>query len=170
MTPWTVQSVSVWWSIICFRLGRRDRRDEDKDGKKDEREKRFGKDKEEKKEEEKPAERKPKGLIFEYILNDVWFLPLYSHILSSFPSSPAPENPLTMKTGGAYMPPHKLRELQAGIMDKSTEQYQRITWNALKKSLNGLVNKVHLEQFSIYWQKLGTANCIVIDNKLDQHN
>ena len=75
-----------------------------------------------------------------------------------------------MKTGGAYMPPHKLRELQAGIMDKSTEQYQRITWNALKKSLNGLVNKVHLEQFSIYWQKLGTANCIVIDNKLDHHD
>lgn len=40
------------------------------------------------------------------------------------------------------MPPHKLRELQAGITDKGSEQYQRLTWQALKKSLNGLINKV----------------------------
>ena len=52
------------------------------------------------------------------------------------------ENPLMTKTGGTYMPPHKLRALQASITDKTSEPYQRLTWEALKKSLNGLVNKV----------------------------
>ena len=41
------------------------------------------------------------------------------------------------------MPPHKLRALQASITDKTSEPYQRLTWEALKKSLNGLVNKVY---------------------------
>lgn len=41
------------------------------------------------------------------------------------------------------MPPHKLRALQASITDKTSEPYQRLTWEALKKSLNGLVNKVN---------------------------
>ena len=52
------------------------------------------------------------------------------------------ENLLALRSGGAYMPPHKLRALQANITDKSGEPYQRLSWEALKKSLNGLVNKV----------------------------
>lgn len=46
------------------------------------------------------------------------------------------------RTGGAYIPPAKLRAMQAQIVDKTGEEYQRLTWEALKKSLNGLVNKV----------------------------
>lgn len=51
---------------------------------------------------------------------------------------------LTTKTGGVYIPPARLRELQARIKNKSGEAYQRVTWDALKKSINGLVNKVCL--------------------------
>ncbi|KAI8062728.1 armadillo-type protein [Gongronella butleri] len=48
-------------------------------------------------------------------------------------------------TGGAYIPPHRLRQLQANLADdKSSEAYQRLTWEALKKSLNGLINKVNV--------------------------
>ncbi|KAJ3177764.1 pre-mRNA-splicing factor cwc22 [Geranomyces variabilis] len=47
------------------------------------------------------------------------------------------------KSGGAYIPPARLRAMQAAITDKNSPEYQRITWEALKKSLNGLINKVN---------------------------
>ena len=51
--------------------------------------------------------------------------------------------------GGAYIPPARLRQMQAQIQDKSSVAYQRIAWEALKKSINGLVNKVKLlKEFS----------------------
>lgn len=50
---------------------------------------------------------------------------------------------LTSRTGGAYIPPAKLRLMQAEITDKSSQQYQRIAWEALKKSIHGLINKVN---------------------------
>lgn len=59
---------------------------------------------------------------------------------------------LTTKTGGVYIPPARLRELQAKIKNKSGEAYQRVTWDALKKSINGLVNKVGL------WMRFKQAN------------
>ena len=47
-----------------------------------------------------------------------------------------------LKTGGVYMPPHKMRAAQAE-MDKGDEKVQRMQWDALKKSINGLINKVN---------------------------
>lgn len=46
------------------------------------------------------------------------------------------------KGGGAYIPPARLRMMQQQIEDKSSVPYQRMAWNALKKSLNGHINKV----------------------------
>ncbi|KAG0377458.1 pre-mRNA-splicing factor cwc22 [Mortierella sp. AD032] len=46
------------------------------------------------------------------------------------------------RTGGAYIPPARLRMMQQQITDKSSKEYQRIAWEALKKSINGLINKV----------------------------
>ncbi|KAI1317951.1 pre-mRNA-splicing factor cwc22 [Mortierella claussenii] len=48
----------------------------------------------------------------------------------------------TTRTGGAYIPPGRLRLMQEQIADKSSKEYQRIAWEALKKSINGLVNKI----------------------------
>ena len=46
------------------------------------------------------------------------------------------------RTGGAYIPPFKLAQMLKEIEDKSSPEYQRMTWDALRKSINGLVNKV----------------------------
>ncbi|KAA8913261.1 pre-mRNA-splicing factor cwc22 [Sphaerosporella brunnea] len=53
------------------------------------------------------------------------------------------EKLLNMRSGGTYIPPARLRALQAQITDKSSKEYQRMAWEALKKSINGLVNKVN---------------------------
>lgn len=46
--------------------------------------------------------------------------------------------------GGVYIPPARLRAMQAEITDKSSPEYQRMAWEALKKSINGLINKVNI--------------------------
>jgi pre-mRNA-splicing factor CWC22 len=48
-----------------------------------------------------------------------------------------------MRSGGVYIPPARLRALQAQITDKTSKEYQRMAWDALKKSINGLINKVN---------------------------
>jgi pre-mRNA-splicing factor CWC22 len=53
------------------------------------------------------------------------------------------EKLMNMRSGGTYIPPARLRALQAQITDKSSKEYQRMAWEALKKSINGLVNKVN---------------------------
>uniref|UniRef100_A0A3B4FT57 Pre-mRNA-splicing factor CWC22 homolog n=1 Tax=Pundamilia nyererei TaxID=303518 RepID=A0A3B4FT57_9CICH len=50
-------------------------------------------------------------------------------------------DPILTRTGGAYIPPAKLRLMQQQITDKSSLAYQRMSWEALKKSINGLINK-----------------------------
>ncbi|KAK1419613.1 hypothetical protein QVD17_28831 [Tagetes erecta] len=47
------------------------------------------------------------------------------------------------KSGGVYIPPFKLARMMSGLDDKSSPEYQRMTWDALRKSINGLVNKVN---------------------------
>ncbi|OIW33916.1 cell cycle control protein, partial [Coniochaeta ligniaria NRRL 30616] len=54
------------------------------------------------------------------------------------------EKLLTMRSGGTYIPPARLRALQAQITDRSSKEYQRMAWEALKKSINGLINKVNV--------------------------
>lgn len=48
-----------------------------------------------------------------------------------------------MRSGGTYIPPARLRALQSQITDKTSKEYQRMAWEALKKSINGLINKVN---------------------------
>jgi pre-mRNA-splicing factor CWC22 len=54
------------------------------------------------------------------------------------------EKMLTMRSGGTYIPPARLRALQSQITDKTSKEYQRMAWEALKKSINGLINKVNV--------------------------
>jgi len=53
------------------------------------------------------------------------------------------EKLLNARSGGVYIPPARLRALQAQITDKTSKEYQRLAWDALKKSINGLINKVN---------------------------
>lgn len=62
---------------------------------------------------------------------------------------------LRTRAGGAYIPPAKLKLMQEQIGDKvrfdfrishfqSSEQYQRMNWERLKKKIHGQVNKVNV--------------------------
>lgn len=46
------------------------------------------------------------------------------------------------KSGGTYIPPHRLKQSLDSIDQKSIE-FQRKSWEALRKSINGLINKVN---------------------------
>lgn len=47
-------------------------------------------------------------------------------------------------SGGVYIPPFKLARLQKQVTDTKSVAYQRQMWEALRKSLTGLVNKVNV--------------------------
>ena len=60
------------------------------------------------------------------------------------PTGQAAAPKLPGKAGGVYMPPFKLAQLMAAeaAKDRTGAQFQRLTWDALRKSINALVNKV----------------------------
>ncbi|KAI9275242.1 MIF4G-domain-containing protein [Helicostylum pulchrum] len=66
----------------------------------------------------------------------------------------------TTRGGGAYIPPHRLRQLQQNVKDTSSEEYQRITWEALKKSINGLINKVNTSNVKMLIPELFGENLV----------
>lgn len=67
---------------------------------------------------------------------------------------------ITSRTGGAYIPPGKLRLMQASITDKSSAEYQRIAWEALKKSIHGHINKVNTSNIGVVARLLFKENII----------
>ena len=83
------------------------------------------------------------------------------------------------RTGGLYMPPAKLRLLQvwssisfksltqsfplcfqASLTDKSSPEYQRLAWEALKKTINGRVNKVNTSNLPLIIRELFKDNIV----------
>ncbi|KAM8749372.1 pre-mRNA-splicing factor CWC22 homolog isoform 1-T2 [Acanthopagrus schlegelii] len=69
-------------------------------------------------------------------------------------------DPILTRTGGAYIPPAKLRMMQQQITDKSSLAYQRMSWEALKKSINGLINKVNVSNIVMIIQELLQENIV----------
>ncbi|BFZ15460.1 hypothetical protein BsWGS_18499 [Bradybaena similaris] len=67
---------------------------------------------------------------------------------------------ITTKTGGAYIPPAKLRMMQELITDKTSVAYQRMSWEALKKSINGLINKVNISNIIDIIKELFQENIV----------
>ena len=70
------------------------------------------------------------------------------------------EKLLNSRSGGTYIPPARLRALQAQITDKKSKEYQRMAWEALKKSINGLINKVNVSNIKHIVPELFTENLI----------
>ncbi|KAG9285861.1 hypothetical protein G9A89_013286 [Geosiphon pyriformis] len=64
------------------------------------------------------------------------------------------------RAGGVYIPPARLKMMQQEITDPNSEQYQRITWEALKKSINGLINKVNTSNIKSIVFELMNENLI----------
>ncbi|KAG5893705.1 hypothetical protein JTB14_017812 [Gonioctena quinquepunctata] len=67
---------------------------------------------------------------------------------------------LTSRTGGAYIPPAKLRMMQESITDKTSAAYQRIAWEALKKSIHGYINKINTSNIGIIARELLHENIV----------
>ncbi|GAB2224694.1 hypothetical protein Drorol1_Dr00005462 [Drosera rotundifolia] len=64
------------------------------------------------------------------------------------------------RTGGVYIPPFKLARMIREVEDKSSVEYQRLTWDALRKSINGLVNKVNASNIKNTVPELFAKNLI----------
>ncbi|XP_057782156.1 uncharacterized protein LOC131000320 [Salvia miltiorrhiza] len=64
------------------------------------------------------------------------------------------------RSGGVYVPPFKLARMMKEIEDKSSLEYQRMTWDALRKSINGLVNKVNATNIKNIIPELFAENLI----------
>ncbi|CAI9296077.1 unnamed protein product [Lactuca saligna] len=64
------------------------------------------------------------------------------------------------KSGGVYIPPFKLARMMSEFQDKSSMEYQRMTWDALRKSINGLVNKVNATNIKNIIPELFAENLI----------
>ena len=70
------------------------------------------------------------------------------------------ERLLNMRSGGTYIPPARLRALQSHITDKNSKEYQRMAWEALKKSINGLINKVNVSNIKFIVPELFGENLV----------
>ncbi|KAF1984210.1 MIF4G-domain-containing protein [Aulographum hederae CBS 113979] len=46
-------------------------------------------------------------------------------------------------TEGIYIPPGRLKALQAQLKDTSSPEFQRMKWESLKKAINGMINKIN---------------------------
>ncbi|KAL3850098.1 hypothetical protein ACJIZ3_011980 [Penstemon smallii] len=64
------------------------------------------------------------------------------------------------RSGGVYIPPFKLARMMKDVQDKSSVEYQRMTWDALRKSINGLVNKVNATNLKNIIPELFAENLI----------
>ena len=65
------------------------------------------------------------------------------------------------RSGGVYMPPARLRALQAAAaQDKSSPEYQRLAWDALRKSITGIVNRVNITNIKNIVPELLSENLI----------
>ncbi|KAI7194555.1 Pre-mRNA-splicing factor, partial [Hortaea werneckii] len=67
---------------------------------------------------------------------------------------------LNMRSGGTYIPPARLKALQSQITDKSSKEYQRMAWESLKKSINGLINKVNVSNIKDIVPELFNENLV----------
>ncbi|ORY34956.1 armadillo-type protein [Naematelia encephala] len=68
---------------------------------------------------------------------------------------------LGSRSGGAYIPPARLRAMQAeAAKDKTSAEYQRLSWDALRKSINGLINKVNVSNIKHVIPELFGENLI----------
>ena len=66
------------------------------------------------------------------------------------------------RTGGVYVPPFKLAMMRKamGAIDKSSQENQKQSWEALRKSINGLINKVNVSNIKHIIPELFQENLV----------
>ena len=80
--------------------------------------------------------------------------------LASKRAKKADDGGIMTRSGGAYIPPARLRMMQQQIEDKTSAEYQRLAWEALKKSIMGLVNKINVANITHIVRELFQENIV----------
>ena len=91
----------------------------------------------------------------ENILNTPNILP------SDIEETSLPKNPL--KIGEKYVPPYKMNKIIEQIRNKNdtkSEEYQKIMWDLLSKSINGIINKVNVSNIQNIIYELFNENLL----------
>ncbi|KAK7949762.1 pre-mRNA-splicing factor cwc22 [Apiospora saccharicola] len=76
------------------------------------------------------------------------------------PPRPSTRSCSTLAVEVFTSPPARLRALQAQITDKTSKEYQKMAWEALKKSINGLINKVNIGNIKAIVPEIFNENLI----------
>ena len=88
--------------------------------------------------------------------------PTTSNILpSDIEETSLPKNPL--KIGEKYIPPYKMNKIIEQIRTKNdtkSEEYQKIMWDLLSKSINGIINKVNVSNIQNIIYELFNENLL----------
>ena len=88
--------------------------------------------------------------------------PATSNILpSDIEETSLPKNPL--KIGEKYIPPYKMNKIIEQIRtknDSKSEEYQKIMWDLLSKSINGIINKVNVSNIQNIIYELFNENLL----------
>ncbi len=82
-------------------------------------------------------------------------------LLSEMEETSLPKNPL--KVGERYIPPFKMNKIIADIRaknDTKSEDYQKIMWDLLSKSINGIINKVNISNIQNIIYELFNENLL----------
>ncbi|KAI0320321.1 MIF4G-domain-containing protein [Amylostereum chailletii] len=65
------------------------------------------------------------------------------------------------RSGGVYMPPARIRAMrEAASGDRASAEYQRLSWDALRKSITGIVNRVNVANIKHVVPELFAENLI----------
>lgn len=68
---------------------------------------------------------------------------------------------ISTRSGGVYIPPSRLRAMQAeAAKDKTSPEFQRLAWDALRKSITGIVNKANISNIKDIIPELFQENLI----------
>ena len=82
-------------------------------------------------------------------------------LLSEIEETSLPKNPLEI--GEKYIPPYKMNKIIADIRaknDTKSEEYQKIMWDLLAKSINGIINKVNISNIQNIIYELFNENLL----------
>ena len=73
------------------------------------------------------------------------------------------DGPSGGRTGGVYIPPFKLAMMkqQQDASNPASQENQKISWEALRKSINGLINKINVSNIKHIVPELFQENLIV---------
>ena len=82
-------------------------------------------------------------------------------LLSDMEETSMPKNPL--KVGEKYIPPYKMEKIIQEVRaknDTKSEEYQKIMWDLLSKSINGIINKVNISNIQNIIYELFNENLL----------